>query len=129
MNKPEQYRKLHPLESLISEKGLQYYSIPHPEITSMFINCLASDGKEWQHVAVTVSKFKERPARCATWAEMVYVKDLFWDNQTAVMQLHPPESQYISNHPFALHLWHPVLVEIPLPPSCLVGKKELNGKF
>jgi hypothetical protein len=43
-----------------------------------------------------------------------------------VFQLHPPESQYINFHPFALHLWrhsdHPIL----MPPSIFVGPRRIK---
>jgi hypothetical protein len=57
---------------------------------------------------------------------MCYVKSLFWDDEEAVMQLHPPKSEWVNNHPYALHLWRPIGATIPLPPSVLVGKKDMN---
>jgi hypothetical protein len=52
---------------------------------------------------------------------MAYVKDLCWDAEDVVMQLHPRKSEYVNNHPHVLHLWRPVDVEIPTPPSIFVG--------
>jgi hypothetical protein len=69
----------------------------------------------WEHVSVSL------PNRCPNWPEMCFVKDLFWDAEETVMQLHPPKSQWISNHPYCLHLWLPLDVEIPLPPDIAVG--------
>jgi len=90
------------------------------------LRIIASSGDEelqifWEHVSVSL------PNRCPNWPEMSFVKDLFWNEEETVMQLHPPKSQWINNHPFCLHLWRPLNAEIPLPPSETVGTKELNG--
>ena len=69
----------------------------------------------WEHVSVSVRH------RCPNWEEMTYVKQLFWNPEEAVMQLHPPESDYVNCHPHCLHMWRPLRAEIPLPPSGLVG--------
>lgn len=68
----------------------------------------------WEHVSVSLKN------RCPRWSEMCFVKDLFWGAEDAVMQLHPPKSTYINNHPFCLHLWRPVNDSIPLPPKIAV---------
>ena len=81
------------------------------------LKVLASDGEGWQHVSVSM------PTRIPTWAEMCLVKKRFWGPNSAVMQLHPPESDYVNYHPFCLHLWRPVAGNIPLPPSWMVGPK------
>jgi hypothetical protein len=55
---------------------------------------------------------------------MCQIKALFWDEEEAVMQLHPPRSDYVNVHHFCLHLWRPTETTIPLPPSILVGPKD-----
>lgn len=77
-------------------------------------------GIEWEHVSVSLSN------RPPNWEEMCFVKGLFWDDEETVMQLHPPRSKWINNHPHCLHLWKPKNQEIPLPPDVTVGVKELN---
>lgn len=69
----------------------------------------------WEHVSVSL------PNRCPTWAEMCLVKDLFWEDDEAVMQLHPAKADYVNCHPWCLHLWRPLVGQIPLPPKELVG--------
>ncbi|WP_145669442.1 DUF7694 domain-containing protein [Bradyrhizobium stylosanthis] len=69
----------------------------------------------WEHVSVSI------PRRCPNWQEMCFVKDLFWDGEECVMQLHPPRSEYVNNNRYCLHLWRPTCQEIPTPPSWLVG--------
>lgn len=78
------------------------------------------DGPPWDHVSAS---FRHR---CPTWEEMCQVKELFFASEDVVMQLHPAASQNISNHRYCLHLWRPLSVEIPLPPSFLVGVAALG---
>ena len=61
--------------------------------------------------------------RCPNWPEMCFIKDLFFDEEETVMQLHPPRSQWINNHEYCLHLWRPLDGSIPLPPAIAVGIK------
>ena len=114
------------------------FLIPHWRIRNYELRCKVSDSTYmkdhveddkdlWEHISVTVAEIKKDATRCPTWAEMCYVKDLFFGNDEAVMQLHPPEREYVNNHPFCLHLWKPVGQEIPLPPSIYVGFKSKQG--
>lgn len=80
------------------------------------VNCQASDGLGWEHVSVSLDR-----KRCPDWEEMCFVKNLFWDENDCVIQYHPPKSEYISMHPYCLHLWRPIEKEIPRPPSIMVG--------
>jgi hypothetical protein len=79
-----------------------------------------SVGITWEHVSVSAQKY------CPTWREMCFIKDLFWDEEETVMQLHPPKSRWINNHATCLHMWKPLEAEIPLPPDITVGNKELG---
>lgn len=81
---------------------------------------IASDQMGWDHVSVSL------PDRCPTWQEMCRIKDLFWADGDAVMQLHPPRADWVNNHRFCLHLWRPQGTSIPLPPSIMVGIQELG---
>lgn len=93
--------------------------------------CIATDGDcpgipgtRWEHVSVTVRNRRGlQLQRCPTWDQMAKVKATFWSDEEAVMQLHPPRSDYVNHHPFCLHLWRPTEQPIPLPPSILVGPK------
>lgn len=78
---------------------------------------IASDGMGWEHVSISF------PNRLPTWDEMCFIKSLFWDKEDCVVQFHPPESDYINNHPYCLHLWRPTNQEIPRPDWFLVGIK------
>jgi hypothetical protein len=98
--------------------------IIHSIVQHYQLNIIASNGLWWEHVSVSVAGRRRRPLRTPTWEEMCYVKALFWEPEETVLQYHPPESEYINCHSHTLHLWKPVGVQIPLPPSILVGPKR-----
>ena len=94
------------------------------------LRVIASDGRDengkvyehlggWEHVSVSTA------TRCPTWEEMCIVKDLFWTDEDAVLQFHPPKTEYVNNHRYCLHLWQPPY-PIVLPPSILVGIKGVE---
>jgi hypothetical protein len=89
----------------------------------LFLICSEHGG--WEHVSVHARRAGlDQPAaqqRTPTWAEMAHVKDLCWDPEDVVMQLHPRRSAYVNDHPHTLHLWRPVDAAIPEPPSWMVG--------
>jgi hypothetical protein len=96
------------------------------------MSIIASDGTDmpalglppWEHVSVKA--WDGRKTRIPTWKEMCWVKDLCWDAEDTVMQLHPPQSQWINTHRDVLHLWRPVGEAIPLPPAITVGDAALG---
>ena len=75
-------------------------------------------GIAWEHVSVSMSN------RTPSWDDMCAVKDLFWRDDEAVMQLHPAKINYVNFHKHCLHLWAPIGIDIPVPPSLTVGPKE-----
>ena len=112
-----------------------FFVIPHHRIALYYYQCQVSDGMGWQHVSISLIKDisprgKQKRfimvERCPTWEEMCHIKSLFWDDEESVMQLHPPKSQWVNNHPYCLHLWKPNSIEIPLPLQIMVGSKDLN---
>lgn len=76
---------------------------------------IASSGEGWEHVSVSL------PNRCPTWAEMCFVKRMFWSDEDCVVQYHPPKSEYVDCHPHCLHLWRPLESAMPRPPHWMVG--------
>lgn len=88
------------------------------------LNVIASDGEGWEHISISVNGENRTP----TWDECCYIKDLFWDDTDAVVQYHPPKSNYVNNHPDCLHLWRPTDMMLPLPEDYLVGVKDEASK-
>ena len=78
---------------------------------------IVSNELDWEHVSVSLPGKKRTP----TWDEMCHVKSLFWDKDECVVQYHPAEKDYVNNHPYVLHLWKPIGVDVPKPPSIMVG--------
>lgn len=68
----------------------------------------------WDHVSVSM------PDRCPTWAEMCFVKDLFWSKDETVIQFHSRLENYKNDHEFCLHLWKKAGDNVELPPSICV---------
>jgi hypothetical protein len=81
-------------------------------------------GIPWEHVSVHC--FSGKRQFTPTWMEMCAVKNIFWDEDDTVIQFHPRKSDYVNNHLNTLHLWRPVGIELPLPPSVTVGIKEIG---
>lgn len=82
------------------------------------LRIISSIGMGWEHVSVSTA------SRCPHWDEMCFVKDLFWLPTECVVQYHPPESDWVNNHPYCLHLFRPTEGEILRPPAILVGIKD-----
>ena len=99
------------------------FEIPYPQ-TGVRLRVLAVSGEAsrinlgdmhaWDHVSVSL------PRRTPNWAEMSFIKSLFWDDDEYVMQLHVPASEHVNFHAHTLHLWKPILIEIPRPPRSAV---------
>ena len=97
--------------------GIWEYKSPLDGAT-MYV--IASIGMGWDHVSVS------RSNRCPNWPEMCFIKDIFFEEDEVVVQYHPKKEEYINNLEYCLHMWKPQGIEIPRPPSILVGIKELN---
>lgn len=84
------------------------------------MSVIATNGFGWDHVSVS------RTNRTPNWPEMTAVKALFFLPTETAMQLHVPDAEHVNCHPYCLHLWRPQEVEIPAPPSILVGPKDVE---
>lgn len=103
-----------------------FFIFPHYRINNYEIRCQISDGEGWEHVSVTIGKKNESATRNPTWDEMCWVKSMFFNEEECVIEYHPPKSEYVSCHPFCLHLWRPIGIELPLPNSLMVGPPEFK---
>lgn len=89
------------------------------------LSIIVSDGYGWEHVSIHAETEKGGQA-IPNWGEMCLVKDLFWDAEDACIQYHPRASEYVTAHPFVLHIWRPSPASglaIPEPPAWMVGNK------
>ena len=85
-----------------------------PKGTRLLIFSGGKDGSGWEHVSVSTEH------RTPNWAEMCFVKDLFFEDNECVVQYHPPAAKHINHHPYVLHMWRPTDVELPMPPMIMV---------
>jgi hypothetical protein len=87
------------------------------------LSCIASDQEGWEHVSVTDQTTRRSQLVAPSWEMMCRVKRAFWDDEETVIEYHVPISEWINDHPGCLHLWRPIGIEIPRPPSLFVGIK------
>ena len=78
-----------------------------------------SNGVGWDHVSVCPNNKRVTP----TWDDMCSLKDIFFEDQEAVIQIHPQKSEYVNNMPNCLHLWR-YQGDFPLPPAWMVGRRK-----
>lgn len=100
------------------------FRIPSPFGPTSF-GVIISDGSDWDLLVLPPPAFEHvsvsLPDRCPRWPEMVFIKDLFFEEEEQVIQYHPPKSQHINCHEFCLHMWKPIGVIFPSPPKITVG--------
>lgn len=104
---------------VVRKEGLNGFggTVFHP-VTRKGLNFILSSFGGFEHLSVST------PSRCPTWDEMCFMKDTFFDKDEVCYQLHPAEKDYINNHPYCLHIWKSLNVEIPQPPRFMVGIKD-----
>ena len=78
---------------------------------------IVSWGGGWEHASVAPFRKSYVP----TWDDMCFLKKLIWNEEEAVIQIHPKKSEYVNNLSNCLHLWRCTYKEMVLPPSCFVG--------
>lgn len=86
---------------------------------------VCSNEAGWEHVSVAPFKRTYTP----TWNDMTTLKDLFFNDNEAVIQIHPPKEEYVNNISNCLHLWRCTYKPMVLPPSCLVGIRKGQSKY
>ena len=58
------------------------------------------DGRRWLHVSLS------RRGRLPDWEDVKLVKDVVIGQERTALQVLPPKSKYVNQHPFCLHLWY-----------------------
>ena len=100
----------------ISDDGFRgYMNVDRTDMTFV-----ASWGGGWEHVSVAPVKRDKIP----TWEQMCAVKDVFFKDDEAVIQIHPPKAEYVNMMANCLHLWRPIKKQLVLPPSFMVGYRK-----
>lgn len=81
---------------------------------------ICSWGGGWEHVSISPTRKNYTPS----WDDMCRLKDVFFKDDEAVIQIHPAKADYVNNMPNCLHLWRCTYKEMVLPPSVFVGVKK-----
>lgn len=68
----------------------------------------SEDENGWEHVSISPKKQFKIP----TWNDMCQVKEIFFNDDEEVLQLHPKKSQYVNLQENCLHLWKPKGLDI-----------------
>lgn len=69
----------------------------------------------WEHLSVS---FKNK---IPSWEVMNEMKEMFFRDDEDAFQYHPVKDDYINNNEYTLHIWKPLLENIPKPPHITVG--------
>lgn len=77
---------------------------------------MISDGMGFRHLSITNAQKKVIPS----WEVMCRAKDLFFADDSWVVQYHVPKDEAINDHPFCLHLWESINEPMPHPSIVLV---------
>jgi hypothetical protein len=96
-------------EDRLGQNGIFY--LPKDGIQFWCICTLNDANVPWEHVSTHIEKVDRTP----TWEEMCWLKNLFWAEDEAVIQVHPPAKKHVNCHPFTLHLWKSIR-PLELPP-------------
>lgn len=109
-------KRIYPDKVIKSEDGVKGFC----RINGVDMSFVASWGGGWDHVSVAPLKRNVIPS----WEIMCKVKEIFFYDTEAVIQIHPPESEYVNNMSNCLHLWRANDKEMVLPPSFMVGLRK-----
>lgn len=100
----KQLRELRRTDGLTVDLANIYGGIGDVKIGS-WIGSVAwgSDEDGWEHVSVAPYDHSITPS----WDDMCKLKDMFWPDNEAVLQIHPRKSEYVNMVNNCLHLWRP----------------------
>lgn len=95
------------------------FKLVHPD-TGRTLYVIASDGRDWAEEELPGTPWEHVSVSATTvpmWAEMCWLKDVFWGPDEWVVQYHPAVADYVNHHPRTLHLWRPAGGGFPTPPK------------
>lgn len=70
---------------------------------------IEDDGKRWHHVSAAYQH------RLPSWEDLLMVKRLLMGPDSTAIQILPPARKHVSIHNYALHLFHCLDTDAPLP--------------
>ena len=112
MKVPEKYRVLSGEMATTEADGHNgLFLVPFESFTLCVV---AGDGFGWDHVSVSAM------ARVPLWAEMCWVKSLFFEDDECVVEFHQATKDYMNDNPNVLHLWRCPAIEFTMPQKICV---------
>ena len=95
--------------------GANGFAVPHQDHVLLCSGVIQSG---WEHVVVEA--VTKDGTGLPSWDDMCFIKDLFWEPEDVVIQIHPKRSEYVNDNPYALHLWRHVTETFLTPPMEIV---------
>ena len=108
-----------PIEEILADTRIQINKSKHKEfdgkvnINGIKCSLIFSWYGGWKHVSIMPYDKKIIPS----WNDMCKLKNMFWSENEAVMQIHPRKEDYVNTAKNCLHLWKPTEEDMPLPPK------------
>lgn len=99
--------------------GGKYYD----KYSNKWLNFIFSYQLGWEHLSVSM------PGKTPSWDQMCVMKNIFWNENEACVEYHPKKEEYVNDHEHCLHIWKPTEVELPTPPTILVGFTNPAEKY
>lgn len=99
--------------------GGKYYD----KYSNKWLNFIFSYQLGWEHLSVSM------PGKTPSWDQMCVMKNIFWNEDEACVEYHPKKEEYVNDHEHCLHIWKPTEVELPTPPTILVGFTNPAEKY
>lgn len=110
----------HLIREIDNEQIFQFYGHYTDPVTRKDYLVKFTSGFGWEHLsASTRNKVPE-------WDVMCKLKEIFWKDDECCVEYHPKREDYVNNMPYCLHIWKKIGSEFEMPPSILVGFKDMS---
>lgn len=80
-----------------------------------------TNGEGWEHMSISSRN------KTPDWDTMCLAKSVFWNEDECCVEYHPRKEDYVNNHEHCLHIWKPIGVEMPTPPTIMIGFKGVDS--
>lgn len=110
----------HIIRELDNEEIFQLYCHYTDPITRKDYLVKFTRGFGWEHLSASTRN------KTPEWDVMCKLKEIFWKDDECCVEYHPKKEDYVNNMPYCLHVWKKIGCEFEMPPSILVGFKEMT---
>jgi len=107
-------------EDYDTNNNIQNINIPRK---NGYYNISVIQTNDWKRIRVSLLNRWHRQVKAfPTWDDMCIIKDLFFNDDEATIEIHPSDEYRIHEKDYTIDLWKPLNKEMPLPNPNLVGK-------